>query len=288
MKSRGFRYIRPASLAHAYQILTEADGEAVPIAGGQSLLAGLNMRLSAPKLLVDIGDIRELMDHSLVGDVVRLGALTRHGDLLRSELVRKHLPLLTHAAPHIGHIAIRNRGTLGGSLAYADPAAELPACAVALGATLVLGSSAGEREVKAEDFFKGLFETDLQPGELIVAVKFPVVQNGTVAGFAELSRRHGDFAMVGLAAIADMQRDRIDSARLVYFGCVDRAKVAHAVSAAVIGLRPPLAVSAALDAAISQDLAPDDTPDMRADTKVHLAKVLTRRVLGGLAARATA
>jgi aerobic carbon-monoxide dehydrogenase medium subunit len=244
------------------------------------------MRLSAPKLLVDIGDIRELMDHSHVGDVVRLGALTRHGDLLRSELVRKHLPLLTHAAPHIGHIAIRNRGTLGGSLAYADPAAELPACAVALGATLVLGSSAGEREVKAEDFFKGLFETDLRPGELIVAVKFPVAQNGTVAGFAELSRRHGDFAMVGLAAIADMQRDRIERARLVYFGCVDRAKVAHAVSAAVVGLRPPLAVSAALDAAISRDLAPDDTPDMRADTKVHLAKVLTRRVLGGLAARA--
>jgi carbon-monoxide dehydrogenase medium subunit len=195
---------------------------------------------------------------------------------------------LTHAAPHIGHIAIRNRGTLGGSLAYADPAAELPACAVALGAPLVLGSSAGEREVKAEDFFKGLFETDLRPGELIVAVKFPVVQNGTAAGFAELSRRHGDFAMVGLAAIADMKRDRIDSARLVYFGCVDRAKVAHAVSAAVVGLRPPLAVSAALDAAINQELAPDDTPDMRADTKVHLAKVLTRRVLGGLAARAAA
>jgi carbon-monoxide dehydrogenase medium subunit len=157
---------------------------------------------------------------------------------------------------------------------------------VALGATLVLGSCAGEREVKAEDFFKGLFETDLRPGELIVAVKFPVVENGTAAGFAELSRRHGDFAMVGLAAIVDMQRDRIDGARLVYFGCVDRAKVAHAVSAAVVGLRPPLAMSAALESAISQDLAPDDTPDMRADTKVHLAKVLTRRVLGGLAARA--
>ena len=286
MKSRAFRYIRPASLAHAYQILTEANGDAVPIAGGQSLLAGLNMRLSAPKLLVDIGDLRELMDQSR--GVVRLGALTRHGDLLRSELVRRHLPLLMQAAPYIGHIAIRNRGTLGGSLAYADPAAELPACAVALGATLVLGSSAGEREVKAEDFFKGLFETDLRPSELIVAVKFPVVQNGMAAGFAELSRRHGDFAMVGLAAIANMQRDRIDGARLVYFGCVDRAKVARAVSTAVVGLRPPFAASAALDQAISQDLAPDDTPDMRGDTKVHLARVLTRRVLDSLAARAAA
>ena len=129
--------------------------------------------------------------------MVRLGALTRHGDLLSSAIVRTHLPLLAEAAPHIGHIAIRNRGTLGGSLAYADPAAELPACAVALGATLVLGSATGEREVKAEDFFKGLFETDLRAGELIVAVKFPEVPAGTSIGFAELSRRHGDFALVG-------------------------------------------------------------------------------------------
>ena len=115
------------------------------------------------------------------------------------------MPLLVRAASHIGHVAIRNRGTLGGSLAYADPAAELPACAVALGATLVLGSVKGERAVKAEDFFTGLFETDLRPGELIVAVRFPVMQTGTTIGFAELSRRHGDFALVGLAAVASMQ-----------------------------------------------------------------------------------
>ena len=143
--------------------------------------------------------------------------------------------------PHIGHVAIRNRGTLGGSLAYADPAAELPACAVALGATLVLGSLAGEREVKAEDFFKGLFETDLRPGELIVAVKFPAAQAEVSIGFAELARRHGDFALVGLAAVATMQRERIGKARLVYFGCADRAKVARSVSAAVAGLPTPLA-----------------------------------------------
>ena len=182
MKARNFRYIRPASLAHAYQILADAGGDAVAVAGGQSLLAGLNMRLSAPKLLVDIGDLKELRGQSHAGGTVRLGALTRHGELLSSDLVRKHLPLLAKAAPHIGHVAIRNRGTLGGSLAYADPAAELPACAVALGATLVLGSLAGEREVKAEDFFKGLFETDLRPGELIVAVKFPVTPAGTSVG----------------------------------------------------------------------------------------------------------
>jgi carbon-monoxide dehydrogenase medium subunit len=288
MKARNFRYIRPASLAQAYRILADAGGDAVPVAGGQSLLAGLNMRLSAPKLLVDIGDLKELAGQSQADGVVRLGALTRHGELLRSDLVRTHLPLLTQAAPHIGHVAIRNRGTLGGSLAYADPAAELPACAVALGATLVLGSLAGEREVKAEDFFKGLFEIDLRPGELIVAVKFPVMPAGASAGFAELARRHGDFALVGLAAIATMQRTRINKARLVYFGCVDRAKVAHAVAAAVAGLTAPLSDASAFEDAIRRDLAPDDTPGLRADTKLHMAKVLTRRVLNSLSERATA
>ena len=145
MKARNFRYIRPRSLADACRILADSGGEAVAVAGGQSLLAGLNMRLSAPKLLVDIADLKELRGQSHAGCTVRLGALTRHAELLSSELVRVHLPLLITAAPHIGHVAIRNRGTLGGSLAYADPAAELPACAVALGATLVLASATDER-----------------------------------------------------------------------------------------------------------------------------------------------
>src|SRR5215204_2661866 len=168
MKARNFRYVRASSLDQACRILADV-GEAVPVAGGQSLLAGLNMRLSAPKLLVDIGDLQELMVTSETKSEIRLGALTRHRELLSSDLIRDKLPLLRQAASHIGHVAIRNRGTLGGSLAYADPAAELPACAVALSATLVLGSLAGERQVKAEDFFQGLFETALEPGELIVA-----------------------------------------------------------------------------------------------------------------------
>src|SRR5262249_6283668 len=151
---------------------------------------------------------------------------------------------------HIGHVAIRNRGTLGGSLAYADPAAELPACAVALGATLELGSLKGERAVKAQEFFKGLFETDLRPGELIVGVRFPAMQAGTMIGLAEWARRHGDFALVGLAAVATMQHDRLGRARLAYFGCVDRAKLAPSVSAAVAGLALPLPDAAAFEAAI--------------------------------------
>ena len=288
MKARNFRYIRPMSLDQAYRILAEGGGDAVPVAGGQSLLAGLNMRLSSPKLLVDIGDLMELTGQSHAEGNVQLGALTRHGELLRSDLVQKHVPLLVRAATHIGHVAIRNRGTLGGSLAYADPAAELPACAVALSATLVLGSLAGERQVKAEDFFKGLFETALEPGELIVAVKFPAMQAGTSVAFAELSRRHGDFALVGLAAVATMQRNRIGAARLAYFGCVDRAKVAQSVSAAVVGLATPLPDASGFERAIREDLTPEDTSGLRADTKVHMATVLTRRVLNSLSERVVA
>jgi carbon-monoxide dehydrogenase medium subunit len=288
MKARNFRYIRPGSLGDAYRVLAESGGDAVPIAGGQSLLAGLNMRLSAPKLLVDIGELKELTGQSHAHGTVRLGALTRHGEMLRSALIKKHVPLLTLAAAEIGHVAIRNRGTLGGSLAYADPAAELPACAVALGATLILGSLAGEREVKAEQFFTGLFETALKPDELILAVKFPAMQAGTSIGFAELSRRHGDFALVGLAAVATMQRDRIVTARLAYFGCVDRAKLARSVSAAISGLATPVPDSALFEQAIRADLTPDDTPGLRADTKLHLATVLTRRVLNSMSERAAA
>ncbi|MFL6798140.1 MAG: FAD binding domain-containing protein [Xanthobacteraceae bacterium] len=286
MKARNFRYIRPRTLAQAFQTLGEVV-DAVPVAGGQSLLAGLNMRLSAPKLLVDIDNLKELTGESRAGEFIRLGALTRHCELLRSALVAKHVPLLMQAAPHIGHIAIRNRGTLGGSLAYADPAAELPACAVALGATLVLGSLAGEREVAAADFYKGLFDTDLRPGELILAVKFPIAAAEMTAGFAELTRRHGDFAMVGLAVTAAVERQRIERARLVYFGCVNRAKLATAVANAVAGLTLPLQDNA-FEAAIHQDLTPDDTPGLRADTKLQMAKVLTRRVLNSLSQKAAA
>ena len=288
MKARNFRYIKPRSLAHAYRILEAGGGEAVPIAGGQSLLATLNMRLSAPKVLVDISELRELTVSSCNDDEIRLGALTRHCELVQSDLIRDRLPLLARAAAHIGHVAIRNRGTLAGSLAYADPAAELPACSVALNARLVIGGSAGEREVEAQAFFKGLFETDLAPGELILAVKFPVPGANAVAGFGELARRRGDFALVGLAAVAELDCDRpFGSARIVYFGCVNRATIAKSVSAAATQLMLPLTDegSAAIDSAVAQDLSPDDMPGLRASTQVRLAQVLTRRVLNSLSSR---
>lgn len=279
MKARNFRYIKPATLRQAFRILADFGEDAVPLAGGQSLLAGLNMRLSAPKVLVDIGDLSELRGEAFTDEVVTLGALTRHAELLSSELVRQHLPLLRKAAPYIGHIAIRNRGTLGGSLAYADPAAELPACAVALNATIVLGSASGSREVNATDFYKSLFETELKVGELITAVKIPVQMSPVRTGFAELSRRHGDFALVGLAAAVSMQGDRVQTARLAYLGCADTAKLAQSVGALLTGKRLPFLDEQGLAEAIHQDLSPDDTPGVRSDTRLHLANILTRRVL---------
>ncbi len=282
MKAPNFRYVRARSLDHAYRVLSEHGGDALPVAGGQSLLAGLNMRVSSPQVLVDIGDLPELAASSDDESEIRLGALTRHVDVLNSPLLQKRLPLLPHAVAHVGHAAIRNRGTLGGSLAYADPAAELPACVVALDATIVVGSLAGEREVKASDFFTGLMETALRPGELILAVRFPVPAPGMRFAFGEFARRHGDFAVVGLAATAVVEASKVAHARIVYFGCVERAKVAEGVSAALTNAVLPIADDGAVLEAVHTDLDPDDTPGWRAETKLRLATVLTRRALDEL------
>lgn len=285
MKAPGFRYLRPRSLQHALEVLRHHDGAAIPIAGGQSLVAGLNMRLSAPDLLVDIGELPELSESSFGADEMRLGALTRHADILSSATLRERIPLLPEAVSHVAHPAIRHRGTLGGSLAYADPAAELPACAVALDATIVIAGQSGEREVKADAFFTGLMETALQPGELILAVRFPVPSPQARFAFGEFARRSGDFAVAGLAAVAELAEERIETARFVYFGCIDRAKVAANVSAALSGVDLPLQDPAALRAALADDLSPDDTPGWRADTKRRLAEVLTLRALDDLAGK---
>jgi carbon-monoxide dehydrogenase medium subunit len=282
MKAPNLRYARPRSLDAAFDLLDRYGDGAVPLAGGQSLLAGLNMRLSAPELLVDLADLTELSGISLDGDDVVIGALTRHTDLLESPLVRARLPLVADAVRHVGHVAIRNRGTFGGSLAYADPAAELPACAVALGATLALGSRRGRRAIEAADFFTGLQRTALEPGELILEARLPAAPTARRHSFAELSRRKGDFALAGIAALAAVADHRIVEARLVYFGCVDRAKVARHTAAALAGQALPLAASTELAQALARDLEPADSPGLRAATKLQLAAVLTRRALDRL------
>jgi carbon-monoxide dehydrogenase medium subunit len=286
MKAPNFPYVKPATLNEALDLLA-ANAGAVPLAGGQSLMATLNLRLSKPELLVDIGGLDELRGIRLEDDAVCIGALTTHAEVAASPAVRQHLPLVAEAIRYVGHVAIRNRGTFGGSLAYADPAAELPACSVALNATITIAGRAGRREVAAEKFYKGMFETALNAGELLVEVRLPKQKPPQKWGFAELSRRHGDFALAGLAVVTTHDGDRIVDARLVYIGCTDRAKLALGVAGRLRGQRLPLGESEWLPAAIAADLEPVDTPGLKASTKVQLATTLTRRTLQALHAGPT-
>lgn len=282
MKPNRFRYARPSSLDETFDVLEQYGEGATILAGGQSLLAGLGMRLSSPEVLVDINGIGDLSGISIQGDEVVVGALTRHAEVLRSPVVKEHLPLVAEAITHVGHMGIRNRGTYGGSLAYADPAAELPACTVAMNGTVVVAGRSGRRRIAAADFFTGLMETSLRPGELIVEIRLPAQRTGETHVFAELSRRHGDFALAGLAGLVRLEGSRIAAARLVYFGCVSHAAVARTVSDAMLGRTLPLAAREAIADALATDLSPGDSADMRADTKLDLAAVITRRALNGL------
>ncbi len=212
MKAPSFDYVRAASTAEVFALLQRHGDAARVLAGGQTLIATLNMRLSEPALLIDIGGLDALRGITLAaggaGNVLRIGALTTHAEIERSVLVADHAPLLAQAVPHIAHPAIRNRGTLGGSLAYADPAAEWPACVLALGATLVVAGAQGERRIAADDFFTGLFTTAMAGNELLVACELPVRAPDERHAFDELARRHGDYAIAGLAARATLRSGR--------------------------------------------------------------------------------
>ena len=280
MKPPRFHYERPETLEAALRLLAEHGEDARILAGGQSLMPTLNMRLSQPALLIDINRVDALAGIRLDGDRVRIGALTRHADVAASPIVARHLPLIAEAMPHVAHVAVRNRGTFGGSIALADPAAEMPACVLALGATLVLQSTAGRREVAADDYFLGLYETARQPHELLVEVLIPVQQPGAcVSVFLELARRHGDFAIAGTAFCLHLHGQRVREARLVYFGSEDKPTLARDAGAALAGtaLQPEHAEIAA--AALESDLSPMTNPQGSARLRLHLQRVLTRRAL---------
>lgn len=277
MKPFPFGYARARSVDHAIELLGGASGDAKVLAGGQSLIATLNMRLSAPTLLVDINGVG--LDRIAVRDgSIAIGALVRYAAAERSREIAQHAPLLALALPHIAHPAIRNRGTIGGSIAYADPAAELPACLIALAGEVEITGPKGRRTVKADDFFTGLFETALGPQDVLTAIRLPAAGRNSRVGFAELARRHGDYALVGLAAAATASGKALAGLRLVYFGVGATAVRAHKAEAALEAGTIDQAVKA-LDA----DLSP--TGDIHADgaVKKHLAGVLLRRVAKQLA-----
>ena len=217
MKAPAFAYAKPRSLEEAYALLEKHGEGARVLAGGQSLVPMLNLRLATPAILVDITGIDGLAGISIHEDKLRIGALTRHREIEQSAAIAKHCPLLTQAAPHVAHVAIRNSGTFGGSIALADPAAEWPACCLALDATVVLVSKAGERRVAAREFFKGLFATGLKPAELICAVEIPLAPSHRSV-FLELSRRRGDYGLVGVAAMARLEGGHLHDVRLAFLG----------------------------------------------------------------------
>ncbi len=279
MKAPRFAYARPASLAEALALLAEHKDEARVLAGGQSLVPMMNFRVAAPKVLVDINRIAALAGIKVAKNRVRIGALTRHVELERSADIARHLPLVAAAMPHIAHPAIRNRGTFGGSCALGDPAAELPACALALAATFIAAGKKGERRIAAQDFFRGLYATALKAGELLVAAEFPLPNPGYASAFGELARRHGDYAMVGVAAHGSTQGKKFSDMRVVFFGVGDRPQRAARLERALEG-QP--AAAKAVDAALAEldaDLSPRADLHGSAATKLHLAKVLAGRVL---------
>ena len=282
MKPAPFGYARAATLDDVFSLLAEHGDDAKILAGGQSLMATLNMRLSAPEVLIDINRIDGLAGIDDTGDVIRIGAMTRHIDIEKSALVAKHAPLIAAAMEHIAHPAIRNRGTFGGSIAFADPAAELPACAVALEATVHVAGKDGMRDIAAEDFFKGLYETALGDGEILTAVSVPKIANDWKSGFMELARRHGDYAIIGLCAHVQLDGPTFGEARLVFFNAGDRPITAPQSAALMNGQSWSDDLSKKLAASLKKELDPPDDLNADGPMRKHLAGVLAKRTLAPL------
>ncbi|HVT19532.1 MAG TPA: FAD binding domain-containing protein [Thermoanaerobaculia bacterium] len=288
MKPAAFEYAAPGSLPEALEALARGGADAKVLAGGQSLIPMLNFRLARPALLVDLNRLAEL-DFVRSGEDggLRLGAMVRQRRLERDPQIAALAPLLAEAVPAIAHPQIRNRGTLGGSLAHADPAAELPAVAVALRARLRLRRAAGERWVEAESFFPGLFATALEPDEILVEVALPPPPPRAGWCFAEVARRPGDYAQVGLAAMVALDEDgRCREARLVYLSVGQAPVQASGAAALLRGETPaPRAIAAAAEAA-ADEIEPAGDIHASAGFKRHLARVLAERSLTKAAARA--
>ena len=282
MKPNQFQYVRAETIKDAVVLLHELSDAGRLIAGGQSLVPTMALRMASPEVLIDISNVLELATIEHKQNVLHIGAGARYADILTSSVVTKTCPLLTQAIPFIAHEAIRNRGTVGGSLAHADPAAELPGCMLALDARIVVQSVAGQRAIPAGEFFLGTYLTALRDDELIVSVEIPVISDGERHLFQELTRRSGDYAMLGAAVFIATDGSKIKDARLAFFSVGDKALLANGASAMLIGqsLTPEILEDCATMAAQELDCLGDLYNS--AAMKRHLVKTLTRRVLGEL------
>lgn len=284
MKASAFSYTRASSVTDALNLLAQYGDDAKVLSGGQSLMPALNLRLSAPAWIVDIGAIPELNGISVSGQILRIGALTRHVDILKSSEIAHHAPLLSEAMAHVAHPAIRNKGTLGGNLAHADPASEMPACVIALDATIVVQGHSGERRVPAADFFTGIYETVLAPGELLVAVEIPVKRPNSAHFFHEYSRRKGDYAIVGLGASAVLDGDQLAELRLGFFAVGEKPMLATA-SQHLIGKPVTAAVLAEAQSALDDELDPQEDQQATAGMRRYLARQLMAKCVADLLRR---
>lgn len=288
MKPAAFAYHRAASVEEALSLLADGGWDAKLLAGGQSLVPAMNFRLAQPGVLIDLNPIPGLDYVREEEGALRVGALARHSTLERSELVARRAPLITETMPHVAHPQIRNRGTVGGTLAHADPAAELPAVMLALGARFALQGPEGRRTLDAGDFFTGLFGTALGEGEMIVEVEIPALAPRTGWAFDEIARRHGDFALAGAAVTLVLDdAGAIGEARIALLGVSD-APVLAAAAAQLAGVRPTAEAFQAVASAIAAALDPHSDIHASADYRRRLAEVLIGRLLPRAAARAGA
>jgi aerobic carbon-monoxide dehydrogenase medium subunit len=279
MKAPDFDYVKVRNVDEAIELLARHGDDARILAGGQTLLATLNMRLSEPALLVDIGGIASLRSIERRGDRLHIGALATHSDIEGSPLVAELAPMLAAAAPHIGHRAIRNAGTWGGSLAYADPAAEWPCCLLALDGAVTVRGPAGDRRIRADDFFEDLYTTALRPDELLLGADVPVATTADWFGFDELARRHGDYAVAGLAVAARFQGEIAQQVRLAFLGMGATPLRARRTEALLAGKPLTSATIEIALASLKAELEPMADLHHDAVTKRHLASVLARRLL---------
>lgn len=284
MKAPAFDHVKPRTLDEVLRLLQSHGDDARLLAGGQTLLATLNMRLSEPRLLIDLNGLDELRGIRVVGDRLWIGALTTHSAIEASPLIAEHAPLLAQAAPHIAHRAIRNLGTFGGSIAYADPAAEWPACLVALEGVVVVQGPAGQRRIAARDFFLDLYTTARADTEVLVACELPLRRDDEVVVFTELARRQGDYAIVGLALAAQFEQGGLRRPRLALLGVGNIPVRATAAEAVLDGRVLDAGLIATAVAALRAELTPHGDLVNSPATKRHLAGVLADRALQSLLA----
>lgn len=277
MKPTPFRYVAAADRAHALNVLHTESDEVKILAGGQSLLPMMNFRLVRPSIVLDINRITSLGGVDATAEGLRIGALARHREIETSPLVAAHFPVLQAAMPYVAHPAIRNRGTFGGSLCHADPAAELPMLALLLNARILVASVAGTRGLAAEAFFLSALTTALRSDELLTGIELPFLPPGTGWGFAEVARRHGDYALAAVAVTMRVEDARARGVRIAMMGIADRPLCANTAAAELEATDcGPQALHRAADA-VRAAVAPTTDLHASADYRKHLAGVLTER-----------